>query len=78
MAKLTSPSLRRQGASTFTPATKPPAPPSPLLTTPTPSPLYSPPQAKEALTHPYFDDLDRAAVDALENPDLEDAGEPDF
>jgi hypothetical protein len=36
-------------------------------------------QAKEALSHPYFDDLDRAAVDALENPELEDAaGEPDF
>lgn len=36
------------------------------------------PQAKEALNHPYFDDLDKEAVDALENPDLEDAGEPDF
>lgn len=36
------------------------------------------PQAKDALSHPYFDDLDKAAVDALENPDLEDAGEPDF
>lgn len=28
-------------------------------------------QAKEALKHPYFDDLDRVAVDALENPELE-------
>eukprot|EP00878_Enallax_costatus_P019346 GHUV01020409.1.p1 GENE.GHUV01020409.1~~GHUV01020409.1.p1 ORF type:complete len:221 (+),score=57.58 GHUV01020409.1:854-1516(+) len=27
--------------------------------------------AKEALKHPYFDDMDRAAVDALENPELE-------
>lgn len=26
--------------------------------------------AKEALNHPYFDDLDKAAVDALENPEL--------
>jgi hypothetical protein len=28
-------------------------------------------QAKEALKHPYFDDLDKVAVDALENPELE-------
>jgi hypothetical protein len=28
-------------------------------------------QAKEALNHPYFDDLDKATVDALENPELE-------
>lgn len=28
-------------------------------------------QAKEALKHPYFDDLDKATVDALENPELE-------
>lgn len=28
-------------------------------------------QAKEAMKHPYFDDLDRVAVDALENPELE-------
>lgn len=28
-------------------------------------------QAKEALKHPYFDDLDRVSVDALENPELE-------
>jgi hypothetical protein len=27
-------------------------------------------QAKEALKHPYFDDLDRVAVDALENAEL--------
>jgi len=26
--------------------------------------------AKDALTHPFFDDMDHAAVDALENPDL--------
>ena len=25
------------------------------------------PQAKEAMRHPYFDDLDKEAVDALEN-----------
>ena len=30
-------------------------------------------QAKEALMHPYFDDMDKVAVDALENPDLEEA-----
>lgn len=29
--------------------------------------------AKEALMHPYFDDMDKAAVDALENPELEEA-----
>jgi hypothetical protein len=28
-------------------------------------------QAKEALKHPYFDDLDMEAVNALENPELE-------
>jgi hypothetical protein len=28
-------------------------------------------QAKEALKHPYFDDLDKETVDKLENPDLE-------
>lgn len=28
-------------------------------------------QAKEALKHPYFDDLDKEVVDALENPELE-------
>lgn len=28
-------------------------------------------QAKEALKHPYFDDLDKVTVDALENPELE-------
>lgn len=28
-------------------------------------------QAKEALKHPYFDDMDKVAVDALENPELE-------
>lgn len=28
-------------------------------------------QAKDALSHPYFDDMDKAAVDALENPELE-------
>lgn len=28
-------------------------------------------QAKEALQHPYFDDLDKVTVDALENPELE-------
>ena len=27
-------------------------------------------QCKEALLHPYFDDLDKAAVDRLENPEL--------
>jgi len=26
--------------------------------------------AKEALYHPYFDDLDREAIDRLENPDI--------
>lgn len=26
--------------------------------------------AKEALEHPYFDDIDRAALDAMENPEL--------
>lgn len=26
--------------------------------------------AKDALSHPYFDDLDRATVDSLENPAL--------
>ena len=25
-------------------------------------------QAKEAINHPYFDDLDKATVDLLENP----------
>lgn len=35
------------------------------------------PQAKDALHHPYFDDLDKAAVDALENPELEER-EADF
>lgn len=28
-------------------------------------------QAKEAMKHPYFDDMDKVAVDALENPELE-------
>jgi hypothetical protein len=27
-------------------------------------------QAKDAMDHPYFDDLDREAVDSLENPEL--------
>ena len=40
-----------------------------LLTHPTPP---HPAQAKEAMSHPYFDDLDRETVDALENPALEE------
>jgi hypothetical protein len=29
-----------------------------------------PAQAKNALHHPYFDNLDKEPIDALENPDL--------
>jgi len=29
-------------------------------------------QCKDAMQHPYFDDLDREMVDALENPALQD------
>jgi hypothetical protein len=27
-------------------------------------------QAKQAMKHPWFDDLDKAAMDALENPEV--------
>jgi len=27
-------------------------------------------QAKEALNHPYFNDLDKEAIDALESPNI--------
>jgi hypothetical protein len=27
-------------------------------------------QAKDAMNHSYFDDLDKSSVDALENPDV--------
>ena len=43
-----------------------------LLTHPTPHTHTHHPQAKEAMSHPYFDDLDRETVDALENPALEE------
>jgi hypothetical protein len=34
-------------------------------------PLTSPGvQAKDALSHPYFDDLDKATVDLLESPEV--------
>ncbi len=33
-----------------------------------PCPFPRPSQAKEALNHPYFADLDKATIDKLENP----------
>lgn len=32
----------------------------------------APPQAKEAINHPYFDDLDKVTVDALESQEVRD------
>jgi hypothetical protein len=57
------------------PPYRPAASPPPAALNPPPPPAV---QAKEALTHPYFDDLDKAAVDALENPELEAAVDDDF
>lgn len=37
---------------------------------PLPSPALPAPQAKEALTHPYFSDLDKVTVDALESEEV--------
>ena len=34
-------------------------------------------QAKEAINHPYFADLDKATVDLLENPELRVPGPDD-
>lgn len=31
-------------------------------------------QAKQALKHPYFDDLDMDVMDAMENPEVLNAG----
>lgn len=39
------------------------------------APIPPPSQAKEALHHPYFDDLDRRTVDQLENPALQQQDE---
>ncbi len=37
--------------------------------------VLPPVQAKNALKHPYFDNLDKTAIDTLENPELRNRDE---